>query len=109
MTGTQKKDLLSMMLYDRDEYFTDQLVKDSAFTFLTAGHETTATGLPGILMYLAKVFRNIILTSLVFTARQIGPDVLMLIVRLIMLLFYILDKFINKEPKLVLRVGDSYN
>ena len=109
VTETQKKDLLSMMLYDRDEYFTDQLVKDSAFTFLTAGHETTATGLPGILMYLAKVFRNIILTSLVFTARQIGPDVLMLIVRLIMLRFYILDKFTNKEPKLVLRVGDSYN
>ena len=54
-----------MMLYDRDEYFTDQLVKDSAFTFLTAGHETTATGLPGILMYLAKVFKNIILISIV--------------------------------------------
>ena len=65
LTETQKKDLLSMMLYDRDEYFTDQLVKDSAFTFLTAGHETTATGLPGILMYLAKVFKNIILISIV--------------------------------------------
>ena len=76
LTETQKKDLLSMMLYDRDEYFTDQLVKDSAFTFLTAGHETTATGLPGILMYLAQVFRNIIMTSFVFTARQIDPDVL---------------------------------
>ena len=109
VTETQKKDLLSMMLYDRDEYFTDQLVKDSAFTFLTAGHETTATGLPGILMYLAKVFRNIILTSIVFTARQIGPDVLMSIARLIMLLLYILDKVISKQQKLVLRVGDSYN
>ena len=65
LTETQKKDLLSMMLYDRDEYFTDQLVKDSAFTFLRAGHETTATGLPGILMYLAKVFKNIILISIV--------------------------------------------
>ena len=65
LTETQKKDLLSMMLYDRDEYFTDQLVKDSAFTFLTAGHETTATGLPGTLMYLAKVFKNIILISIV--------------------------------------------
>ena len=64
LTETQKKDLLSMMLYDRDEYFTDQLVKDSAFTFLTAGHETTATELPGILMYLAKVFKNIILISI---------------------------------------------
>ena len=64
LTETQKKDLLSMMLYDRDEYFTDQLVKDSAFTFRTAGHETTATGLPGILMYLAKVFKNIILISI---------------------------------------------
>ena len=76
LTETQKKDLLSMMLYDRDEYFTDQLVKDSAFTFLTAGHETTAAGLPGILMYLAQVFRNIIMTSFVFTARQIDADVL---------------------------------
>ena len=35
---TQKNDLLSMMLYGRDEYFTDQLVKDSAYTFLLAGH-----------------------------------------------------------------------
>ena len=58
VTETQKNDLLSMMLYGRDEYFTDQLVKDSVFTFLAAGHETTATGLPGVLMYLAKVFSN---------------------------------------------------
>ena len=58
VTETQKNDLLSMMLYGRDEYFTDQLVKDSVFTFLSAGHDTTATGLPGVLMHLAKVFSN---------------------------------------------------
>ena len=58
VTETQKNDLLSMMLYGRDEYFTDQLVKDSVFTFLSAGHGTTATRLPGLLMYLAKVFSN---------------------------------------------------
>ena len=60
MTETQKNDLLSTMLYERDEYFTDELVKDSAFTFLLAGHETTATGLPGVLMYLAKVLDSFI-------------------------------------------------
>ena len=58
VTETQKNDLLSMMLYRQDEYFTDQLVKDSVFTFLSAGHGTTATRLPGLLMYLAKVFSN---------------------------------------------------
>ena len=41
-----------------DEYFTDQPVKDSVFTFLSAGNDTTVTGLPGVLMYLAKVFSN---------------------------------------------------
>ena len=66
VTETQKHDLLSMMLYERDEYFTDQLVKDSAFTFLFAGHETTATGLPGVLMYFAKVLGNLICISTVF-------------------------------------------
>ena len=60
VTETQKNDLLSMMLYERDDYFTDQLVKDSAFTFLLAGHETTATALPGVLMYLAKVLSTLI-------------------------------------------------
>ena len=58
VTETQKHDLLSMMLDGRDEYFTDRLVKSSVFTFLAAGRDTTATGLPGILMYLAKVFSN---------------------------------------------------
>ena len=58
VTETQKNDLLSMMLYGRDEYFTEQLVKNSVFTFLSAGHDTTATGFPGLLMYLAKVFSN---------------------------------------------------
>ena len=58
VTETQKNDLLSMMLYERDEYFTDQLVKSSVYTFLAAGRDTTATGLPSILMYLAKVFSN---------------------------------------------------
>ena len=66
VTETQKNDLLSMMLCERDEYFTDQLVKDSAFTFLLAGHETTATGLPGVLMYLAKVLGNLIGVSTIF-------------------------------------------
>ena len=65
VTETQKNDLLSMMLYGRDEYFTDQLVKDSAYTFLLAGHETTATALPGLLMYLAKVLGNLICISMV--------------------------------------------
>ena len=51
----QENDLLAISLNERDEYFTDQLVKDTAFTFLFAGHETTATGLPGVLMYLSKV------------------------------------------------------
>ena len=55
VTETQKNDLLSVMLCGRDEYFTDKLVKDSVFTFPLTGHETTATGLPGVLMYLAKV------------------------------------------------------
>ena len=58
VTETQKNDLLSMMLHERDKYFTDQLVKSSVFTFLAAGRDTTATGLPGVLMYLAKVFSN---------------------------------------------------
>ena len=66
MTETQKNDLLSVMLYERDDYFTDQLVKDSAFTFLLAGHETTATALPGVLMYLAKVLSNFIYIPTVF-------------------------------------------
>jgi len=30
------------------------LIRDSAFTFLLAGQETTATGLPGVLLYLSK-------------------------------------------------------
>ena len=60
VTETQKNDLLSTMLYGWDEYFTDELVKDSAFTFLLAGHETTTTGLPGVFMYLAKVFDSFI-------------------------------------------------
>ena len=34
VTETQKNDLRSTMFYGRDEYFTDELVKDSAFTFL---------------------------------------------------------------------------
>ena len=38
VTETQKNDLRSTMFYGRDEYFTDELVKDSAFTFLLAGH-----------------------------------------------------------------------
>ena len=58
VTETQKNDLLSMMLYGRDEYFTDQLVKDSAYTFLL-------TALPGVLMYLAKVLGNLICISMV--------------------------------------------
>ena len=48
-----------MMLTEKDNKtgkgFSDQLVKDNAYTFFIAGHETTATSLPGILLYLAKV------------------------------------------------------
>ena len=66
VTETQKNDLLSMMLYERDDYFTDQLVKDSTFMFLLARHETTATALLGVLMYLAKVLSNFIYISTVF-------------------------------------------
>ena len=66
MPETQKNDLLSMMLHGRDAYFTDQLVKDSVFTFLLAGHESTATALPGVLLYLAKVLSTLICISKVF-------------------------------------------
>ena len=55
LSKMQENDLLAISLNERDEYFTDQLVKDTAFTFLFAGHETTATGLPGVLMYFSKV------------------------------------------------------
>ena len=71
VTETQKNDLLSMMLYERDDYFTDQLVKDSGFTFLLAGHETTATALPGVLMYLAKVLSTLICIPKVFHSLDI--------------------------------------
>ena len=55
LTKTQENDMLAIMLNQKDNYFTHQLVKNTAFTFLFAGHETTATGLPGVLMFLAKV------------------------------------------------------
>lgn len=55
LTKTQENDLLAIMLNQKDDYFTHQLVKNTAFTFLFAGHESTATGLPGVVMYLAKV------------------------------------------------------
>ena len=43
------------MLEDQDGFFNHQQVKDSAFTFLIAGHDTSAVGLSGVLFYLAKV------------------------------------------------------
>ena len=55
LTKTQENDLLSIMLNQKDDYFTHQLIKNTAFTFLFAGHETIATGLLGVLLYLAKV------------------------------------------------------
>lgn len=43
------------MLEDQDGFFNHQQVKDSAFTFLIAGHDTSAVGLSGVLFDLAKV------------------------------------------------------
>jgi len=55
LTETEKNDLLNAMILERDRgNFPDQLIRDSAFTFLFAGHETTATSLPGVLLYLSK-------------------------------------------------------
>ena len=44
--------------------FTDQLIKDNCYTFFIAGHETTATALPGVLLFLAQVFMLLVFTSL---------------------------------------------
>ena len=55
LTETQKNDWLTIMLDDQDGFFSHQQVKDSAFTFLLAGHDTSAVGLSGVLFYLAKV------------------------------------------------------
>lgn len=55
LTETQKNDWLTLMLEDQDGFFNLQQVKDSAFTFLIAGHDTSAVGLSGVLFYLAKV------------------------------------------------------
>ena len=55
LSETNENDLLALMIKEKDDRFTEQIIKDSAFTFLFAGHETTASALPGILMYLAKV------------------------------------------------------
>jgi len=56
LTETEKNDLLNLMIIEKVNTgaFTDQLIKDSAFTFLFAGQETTATGLPGVLLYMSK-------------------------------------------------------
>lgn len=63
LNETEKNDLLSKMMEAVDEDtqsgFTDQEMKDNIFTFLFAGHETTATGIPGVLYYLAKVSQKI--------------------------------------------------
>ena len=55
LTETQKNDWLTLMLEDQDGFFNHQQVKDSAFTFLIAGHDTSAVGLSGVLFYLTKV------------------------------------------------------
>lgn len=59
MTEPEKNDMLSMMMEaideDTNKGFTDQLLKDNMYTFLIAGHETSATALPGVVFYLAKV------------------------------------------------------
>lgn len=58
LTQEERSDILSIMMMEKDEKtgkgFTDDLVKANAFTFLLAGHETTATTLPGVLLFLAK-------------------------------------------------------
>lgn len=40
---------------ETNDRFDDQLLKDNIFTFLFAEYETTATAIPGVLYYLAKV------------------------------------------------------
>ena len=55
LTDMQKNDWLTIMLEDKEGYFNHQQIKDSSFTFLVAGHETSAIGLTGVLLHLAEV------------------------------------------------------
>lgn len=58
LTDFEKKDILSIMMSEKDEktgkMFSDQLIKDTCFTFMLAGYETTATAIPIVLYHLAK-------------------------------------------------------
>jgi len=55
LTETEENDMLNVMILERNNgNFTDQLIRDSAFTFLFAGQETVAIAIPGVLYYLAK-------------------------------------------------------
>jgi len=59
MTEFEKKDILSIMMTEQDEktgeMFSDQLIKDSCFTFMLAGYETTANAIPIVLYHLCQV------------------------------------------------------
>ena len=55
LTDMQKNDWLTIMLGEKEGCFSHQQIKDSSFTFLVAGHETSAIGLTGVLLHLAEV------------------------------------------------------
>ncbi|XP_057317679.1 cytochrome P450 3A16-like isoform X2 [Hydractinia symbiolongicarpus] len=58
LTEQEKHDLLSRMMTEKDDKtgvgFSEKILRDNAYTLLIAGHETTATSLPGFLLYFAK-------------------------------------------------------
>lgn len=58
LTEQEKNDLLSRMMTEKDDKtgvgFSEKILRDNAYTLLVAGHETTATSLPGFLLYFAK-------------------------------------------------------
>ena len=62
LTDFEKKDLLSIMMSEKDEktgkMFSDQLIKDTCFTFMLAGYETTATAIPIVLYHMCEVISN---------------------------------------------------
>ena len=68
LSDQEENDLLSLMIRARDDEtnigFTDQLIKDNCYAFFIAGHETTATALPGVLLFLAQVFIGTVFISL---------------------------------------------
>ena len=59
LTETEKKDLLSVMMEERDEktgkMLTDIEIQDNCYTFMIAGYETTATAIPICLYHMAQV------------------------------------------------------